>query len=152
MRADLEPQIDRALKQLPPIRAPHTLLPRVMAAVQAWAARPWYQRAWFTWPRSLQVASAAALVLVAIAVSAATPLARTAIDRAYLSVVPSLGGGVQSGLTRVDATVTGAQVLWRALVAPVLGYAAILVAAMYLACATVAVALGRVLFGKAIQP
>ena len=31
-------------------RAPHTLLPRVLAAVQAWAQRPWYERAWFTWP------------------------------------------------------------------------------------------------------
>ena len=42
--------MDRELRRLPLPRAPQTLLPRVMAAVQAWAQRPWYTRAWFAWP------------------------------------------------------------------------------------------------------
>ena len=42
--------VDRELRQLPSPRAPHTLLPRVLAAVEQWTRRPWYARAWFTWP------------------------------------------------------------------------------------------------------
>jgi hypothetical protein len=122
-----------------------------MAAVQAWAARPWYERAWFTWPRGLQIASVSATVLVVIAVWAALPMANGVIDRVYLSAVGSLGGDVSSRMQRVNATISGAQVLWRALVEPILVYAAIVVAAMYIACATVAVALGRILFGRAMQ-
>jgi hypothetical protein len=45
---------------------------------------------------------------------------------------------------------SGARVLWRALVAPVLGYAAIVVILMYLACAAVAVILNRAFFGKVL--
>ena len=61
---DLERLTHRELHRLPAPRAPRTLLPRVMAAVEAWANRPWYTRAWFTWPLGWQVASAAALVLL----------------------------------------------------------------------------------------
>ena len=60
---DLETLVDRELRRLPALRAPHTLLPRVLAAVQRWSQRPWYARAWFTWPIGGQIASAAALVL-----------------------------------------------------------------------------------------
>ena len=62
--AELEQHVDRALADLPALTAPGTLLPRVLAAVQAWAGRPWYQRAWLTWPVGLQVASAALLLLL----------------------------------------------------------------------------------------
>ena len=61
--ADLEQRVDRELRRLPAPRAPHTLLPRVLAAVEAWVNRPWYTRAWFTWPLGWQVASVALLVL-----------------------------------------------------------------------------------------
>ena len=44
--ADLETLVDCKLKALPTPRAPHTLLPRVLAAVQEWTLRPWYTRAW----------------------------------------------------------------------------------------------------------
>ena len=149
--ADLEQPIDRALKRLPALHAPATLLPRVMAAVQQWAAKPWYERAWFTWPRSLQIASATAVFLLIVALWAAAPLGRSAMERLAQAAASAMGGELSDGMQRVDATVSGAQVLWRALVAPVLAYAAILVVIMYLACATFAVALGRVLFGKAVE-
>src|SRR4029450_4834111 len=61
-----EHQSDRELRRLPSPVAPHTLLPRVLAAVDAWARRPWYTRAWFTWPAGGQVASIVAVLLVAI--------------------------------------------------------------------------------------
>ena len=56
---DLERLAHHELHRLPAPRAPRTLLPRVMAAVEAWANRPWYTRAWFTWPLGWQVASLA---------------------------------------------------------------------------------------------
>jgi hypothetical protein len=62
-RSNLERRIAWELAHLPSPAAPPTLLPRVMAAVQAWATRPWYERAWTTWPIGWQVA---ALALFAI--------------------------------------------------------------------------------------
>src|ERR1700736_1870656 len=70
---DLETLVDRELRQLPLPRAPHTLLPRVLAAVQAWAQRPWYERAWFTWPLAWQMASVSALILIVCAGAALLP-------------------------------------------------------------------------------
>jgi hypothetical protein len=63
---DLEILVGRELRRLPVPRAPQTLLPRVLAAVQAWAQRPWYERAWFTWPVGLQIASIAALIVIVV--------------------------------------------------------------------------------------
>jgi len=63
---ELQGRIDRELKSLPALRAPDTLLPRVLAAVRHWADRPWYARAWFTWPMWWRVASAAALNVAVI--------------------------------------------------------------------------------------
>ena len=54
---ELEALVDRELRRLPLPRAPHTLLPRVMAAVEAWAQRPWYTRAWFAWPAGWRLVS-----------------------------------------------------------------------------------------------
>ena len=53
-------RIGRELASLPPPRAPRTLLPRLLAAVD----RPWYARAWLTWPVEAQLASAIALAAV----------------------------------------------------------------------------------------
>ncbi len=52
-----EAELDRRLKSLPDRRAPESLALRVMAAVRAQAALPWYRRAWAHWPRSAQVLS-----------------------------------------------------------------------------------------------
>ena len=59
----LEAAIDHELKALPDLRAPQTLLPRVMAELKQRTALPWYRRAWQTWPMPLQLVSA--LVLLA---------------------------------------------------------------------------------------
>ncbi len=52
-----EEVLDRELKTLPDRQAPSTLLPRVMAAVQAKARLPWWRRAWRTWPPAAQILS-----------------------------------------------------------------------------------------------
>lgn len=149
--ADLEQPIDRACKRLPPPRAPGTLLPRVMAAVQVWARRPWYERAWFTWPPAWQAVSMIALVMVVVGVLMSMSLVSEAGRSAWAVATAGVSDHFSGSLVRVDATLTGARVLWRALVAPVIGYAAAVVILMYLACAAVAVVLNRALFGKVLH-
>ncbi|SPE59562.1 membrane hypothetical protein [Verrucomicrobia bacterium] len=58
---DLATELDQELKSLPDLPAPATLATRVMKAVQARQARPWYRQAWDQWPVACQ---AAALVLL----------------------------------------------------------------------------------------
>ena len=57
----LEARVDRALKQLPDLPAPSTLLPRLRAAVEKQAAAPWYRQAWLAWPVPWQAVSVALL-------------------------------------------------------------------------------------------
>lgn len=52
--AALEAKVNRELLQLPHLKAPATLLPQVMAAIQARQAQPWYRRPWQAWPRKIQ--------------------------------------------------------------------------------------------------
>ena len=77
---DLERIVGRALGDLPMPRAPRTLLPRVLAAAARRAPRPWYTRAWLTWPRGWQVASVSGLAIVAAGVALLSPHAQEAID------------------------------------------------------------------------
>ena len=51
----LASRIQRELGRLPLIEAPASLLPRVMAAVEARARQPWWRRSWLSWPRSCRV-------------------------------------------------------------------------------------------------
>jgi hypothetical protein len=64
MRSDLEKKLAERihveLRQLPLVKAPPTLVPRVRAAIEARAHCPWWKRSWSEWPRWCR-----ALVLVA---------------------------------------------------------------------------------------
>ena len=126
--ADLEQRVDRELRRLPAPRAPHMLLPRVLAAVEAWVNRPWYTRAWFTWPLGWQVASVALVAAVFIGVWLLPP--------APPSVVVTTNAG---------------RVLWRTIVEPFLAYAFVIVVIMCLACAAFGAALSYVFVERAEQ-
>jgi hypothetical protein len=47
--------IQRELSRLPMVEAPTSLLPRVMATVEARARQPWWRRSWLSWPRSCRI-------------------------------------------------------------------------------------------------
>jgi hypothetical protein len=151
--ADLETTVDEGLRQLLAPKAPPTLLPRVMAVVAEWAARPWYTRAWFTWPAAWQAASIA-LLIVLIAGGA---LLQTRLQEALQGTAAS---GAAAGVTArvagvahgAEAVARAATVLWHALFEPVATYAAALVVMMSLACAVVGAALNRVVVGGAWTP
>ena len=144
---DLETIVGRELRQLPAPRAPHTLMPRVLAAVHAWAARPWYERAWFTWPVGWQMASAAALILIGmllpVAHNAAVAVASTFAAPMVKELVDIAG--------RTAVAVNAASVLWRALLQPVVPYVFGLAMMMCLACAAFGAALNHVVVGRILQ-
>jgi hypothetical protein len=53
----LAAEIDRELKALPELKAPSTLLRRVMKTIEARRRLPWYQQSWSAWPAPLRVAA-----------------------------------------------------------------------------------------------
>ena len=142
--ADLETFVDRKLKELPTPRAPHTLLPRVLAAVQEWTLRPWYTRAWLAWPREWQVVSMAALVLLFVASAILIPIAQAAASTLAARPMSAAAAVAQRAAVTIDAV----RVLWRALGEPFVPYAFALVMLMCLACAAFATALNRVALGR----
>ena len=146
--ADLERLIDRELRMLPPPVAPRTLLPRVMTAVQA-AQRPWYSRAWLTWPLGWQAASVAVLFAVLAGIAVIGPPLQAAAST--LPFVSSVRDDVADRARDVEVATTTVRVLWRALIAPIVPYAFGLVFLMSAACALFGTALNHLVFGKALR-
>jgi len=66
--ADLEQLIDRELRSLPERPAPETLMPRVMQAIAAKRALPWWKKSYVYWPvhaRVLFLAASTGLMCLA---------------------------------------------------------------------------------------
>ena len=148
--ADLERVIGRALDALPPPRAPRTLLPRVMADVQAQAAITPVRRPWFEWSPLAQ----AALIVVSLAALTAIwwawPFAAYAAD---LLPEPVRQAGRQADVvasTASDLLHVGALV-WQAVVGPIVKGLFMLTLVLCMACALIAAALGRIALGGAHQ-
>jgi hypothetical protein len=148
--AELERRVDRALADLPPLGAPDTLLPRVLAAVQAWADRPWYQRAWLTWPRGLQAASVALLLVVVLGVATALPLVQAQAAQA-LALVTARAPVDVPGMATLRATANALVLVWRALIQPFVPFALALAIIAGVASAVIASALNRVLLERSVQ-
>jgi hypothetical protein len=148
---ELERFVSRQLHALPAPRAPLTLLPRVLAAARAWSKRPWYTREWFAWPLGWQLGSIAMLMLTIVGGFGLVP----AIQSFIADATPSFGPTFEIDLPRfaggLHVSVNALRVIWRALVQPFLPYAFVLIALMSAASATVAIALNRVIFGRALH-
>ena len=146
--AELETLVDRELKRLPMPRAPQTLLPRVLAAVQQWSRRPWYARAWLTWPLAWQLVSSVALILLIVGTVIVLPGALAAASGA----TSPFAAGVTSDMTgmwqRAAATFHASRIVWRATVEPLAVYVFALVTLMCMACAAFGTALNRVALGR----
>jgi hypothetical protein len=127
---DLERIVDRELKRLPTPRAPRTLLPRVMAAVTAPRALPWYSRPWLSWPRALQGASA--VVCAALAWGAWVLWAEA----------PQL-------VQWINQMAAVSRALWNVLFGPIAFVVLGLTVIVALACAAAWTAVSRVTFGGA---
>ena len=121
--AELERLIDRELKSLPMPRAPDTLLPRVLAAVRHWADRPWYARAWFTWPMWWRVVSAAALLAVLAGVGVALPVVQDSVAARVAAVHLPVSVDVAAAARRVVVIAGTLRILWLAIAGPFVAYA-----------------------------
>ena len=70
--------------------------------------------------------------------------------------LPSLASTIEIDLPRfaggLHVSANDLRVIWRAVVQPFLPYAFVVVVLMSAACATVAIALNRMMFGRALHP
>jgi hypothetical protein len=148
---DLERLADVRLRALPPPRAPETLLPRVMAVVAAWASRPWYQRAWFTWPVAGQLAAVAGLAVVSAAILALLPGLAVPLGTVVGGIAPGGQEYVMETAGQLRIAAEAAVVLARVVVLPVLSYAFVLVVLMWFACAVFGLALTYAVTGRVSQ-
>jgi hypothetical protein len=146
---DLETLVDRALRQLPPPAAPATLLPRVMAALQEGTERPWYERAWFTWPAGWKAASIAALILLVVGGAMVFPTVQARAADAVSTYTADVVADVAGLAGSVETTTSAAQVVWRTLLEPFVTYAFALVVLMCLVCVALGAALNFVLLERA---
>ena len=149
--ADLERHVDRVLADLPPLDAPDTLLPRVLAAVRAWAERPWYQRAWLTWPAGLQAASVALLLVVVLAIAMALPLVQAEAADALALVTARAPIDMPRIPASLRATANAVVLVWRALIQPLVPFALAVAVMAGLASVVIASALNRVLLERSVQ-
>ena len=147
-RADLEQVVDRALKSLPHPKAPHTLLPRVMDAVQAWSQRPWYVRGWFSWPTEWQIAALTVLIISASTVFIGVAMAHAATTGALSGFTSEAFARAAAGAARAGTAAEAMRVLWGALIQPLMPYAFGIVMLMCLACGLLGAALNRVVLGR----
>jgi hypothetical protein len=63
-----DPALHGALRSLPSPKAPRSLAPSVLAAIQAKAARPWWQRPLLEWPIAFRSVALASLASLAVAI------------------------------------------------------------------------------------
>ena len=155
---DLDAPLAAALSRLSTVRAPETLLPRVLAAAQRLAARPWYARTWDTWPVAYQRTSVAICLLVLAAMTLTMPFA----GGSWIDDASALTGGrletwlgTLREITRIvrgaEAVSNTAGSLWQGLSVPLLLYASTVGVLLCLVMGLFAVALNRLTPGKAFS-
>lgn len=151
--ADLEREIHKALMRLRAPRAPGSLSPRVMAAIRAPLALPWYRRSWFWWPVGWQVAGVvAALMMVAVGAMLA-PVALRGATTVTTVVAQNVSGALAweppQGVRRVLETAGAARVVWRTVLGPLVFYASVFAVVVGMVFALCAAALTRLTRGRA---
>ncbi len=120
---ELESLADRKLRALAEPNAPASLLPRILDGIERAGRRPWYRRAWRSWPPAWQAASVAATTAMAWG-------AGTGLERAEAQISPMI---------------RAAGVLWRLVLEPNAAYLAILACLMAVAAAAYCAAIACLL-------
>ena len=146
---DLDSLVGGALDRLPPPRAPRSLLPRVMAALEANQAahRPAPRaRPWLAWPLAWQVASIAIVMAMTLGIWRLWPHTVSLVAWFTPPSVAETGTELASVGTTAAAVAGAVRTVWHALVQPFVFYMLALVLAMCAACAAFGAALGRVVF------
>lgn len=135
MEPELDPKLEALLsselKALPPLKAPASLAPNIMAILAARARLPWWRQAWWDWPLSAK----AAFVVLAITVAGAMGGGGLLLGEDALSYSADLmerfnpsEGVFWNFLPLADA----AALVWEHFAQPFLFYGAVLAGALYL--------------------
>lgn len=138
----LEAALDRELKSLPPLKAPASLAPAVLAVLAARARLPWWQRAWWDWP----VAAKAAFVILTLSVAGLVSggslfLGDNAVD--YSSNLVERVSVLGLALDVAAPFIWVAHLVWYKMAQPFLLYALVGMGALYLTCVGVGTACYR---------
>lgn len=99
---DFDEPLDRALKSLPDLQAPHTLMPRVVRAIAERREMRWYNLPWHAWSPALQTLSMVFLVGSFVAFC-------------YAAWRLSYAAGQTETMAELRDLFSSASVLWRAL-------------------------------------
>lgn len=145
---DLERLVHRALAELPPPRAPRSLRPRVLEAVEP---VPIVGRPWFTWPWAAQVASIVTALAAAVLVAWGWPLLLGAVIASMPDTV-RVALGLFDGAA-VTSSVLGrvVEITWGNVVMPLAKIVLVLTLIICTACAVCVAALGRLAPGGVSQ-
>ncbi|HJR58321.1 MAG TPA: hypothetical protein VJ813_02940 [Vicinamibacterales bacterium] len=127
---DPDDPLDRELRALPGPRAPHTLLPRVLAAAAVGARAD--ATGWFTWPLGWRLVSIAALAAFVVGLS---------------TLFTSPPEGVSDAARTAGDVATVVRVVWEVMAQPVATYLFVLGVSLALACALAWAALEAALGG-----
>jgi hypothetical protein len=142
---ELESRLDRGLKALPLLAAPRTLVPNVLARLEARLAREWWRRAWWHWPVAAQGAFLLlALALVALA-STGSWVVTDGLDTGARMLGERLSGLADLGQRFAPLTETGLALAER-FGASLLFYGGIAVLFAYVACLGAGTALLRIVW------
>jgi len=141
--ADTDRRLNRALERLSSPRAPETLVPRVMKAVELREHAPWYRREWRAWPLGWQVLSVAALLGVVVLILTRGPSTGWVTGE---TLAPA-----QAVTSQVEPTVAALQILWRVVIEPLVPVLFALVMVMAVACVAIGLTLNYVVLGRTWQ-
>ncbi|MBI4679498.1 MAG: hypothetical protein HY748_18145 [Elusimicrobia bacterium] len=143
--SEMDPRLSKALRRLPDFKAPAGLLPKVMAAVAARQALPWWKREWWTWALPARLVYVAVLALPCILVLWSwTPVLQ---DWAALSS-RALGALLAGWLRPLEPVARTAGTVLGAVKAPLLAVAFF----SYLSSVAAASAIGRIWSSGAVHP
>lgn len=145
---DLEREMHRALAALPAPRAPRSLRPRVLAAIEP---VPIVGRPWFTWPWPLQVGAVLGGLALALALAWNWPLLVGAITARLPETVRAALGLVDSAAVTGSALGRAVEVTWLGVVMPLAKLVLVLTVVLCTACAACVAALGRLAPGGVSQ-
>jgi hypothetical protein len=129
----LESLIDAELKSLPPLTAPASLAPRVMALLAERARLPWWRRAWWEWPLTAK----AAFLVIGVVLAGAAGSGGIILDQGLVDYSQDFTSRLPLMTTLRDCvqTLSGAlNLIWQKAGQPLLLYALAGVGALYIVC------------------
>jgi len=142
-------RMHRELRQLPLLKAPETLVARVLTAIESRAQQPWWKKSWMNWPSSMRLAFvvgvcalASGILYLGIQISNEVPagavLEKVSASFGFLAPLWNLIAALGNALVLVLRA--GGQLLFWGTVG--------LVAAMYLTCVGLGTLCYRVALNK----